>query len=562
MKFDFKLWLEADEDFQWFVAGRGNKKIKDIIQNKPMWDFCRNAARAALVSIDPTINNLKADSLNMLVNYIAFSPYSIYVAPGLENDEKNQEIEVNTWLKTKFPRNYGVYQNLVHANFNNVKFFQSLQYVDEEGNPAVTSVMLRNDSQKLQQQAKSTKSSRQGPDGRTILEFKDGFKWVSLDRAFCDKEGAAGNHCGNALGQHEGFKDDVILSLRDPNNNVEATFVVNNGHLGESKGPGNTKIDPKYYPYIANLFLANGPSPLPIKTNFYHYDDSNDSRRPQYMPEKDTTVLDLIGSNTIDDKTIELLINKFEPELKNTRITDEYLTNEMSDEHRKKVIKTLDKVWGINSLDSELKREFENTKKWAHHKSLRTWDFFTIPEDEIVNYREHKTDIIQIIDYNTKQFEKMLNGNWKTHIDIVSQHNTGDPGLPIRETLKYLYQEIHNLQPHLFMFNFNSDIARQKQDRFKNFPDRRDPDHQDNPLAYHPPLAHDNPDRREIKKAMTKEFKTILKWMNEIEDFMESFSPKTNKDPDDNKMMAYLLPAKRDIENIKYSVEMYLKRVT
>jgi hypothetical protein len=46
----------------------------------------------------------------------------------------------------------------------------------------------------------------------------------------------------------------------------------------------------------------------------------------------------------------------------------------------------------------------------------------------------------------------------------------------VKDDIEMLEKEIHNLEPHMFMFNFNSDIARQKQDKLKNFPHRNDPE--------------------------------------------------------------------------------------
>lgn len=76
-----------------------------------------------------------------------------------------------------------------------------------------------------------------------------GWKWLSLDRGYCKKEGESGGHCGNAS-----FRaGDNILSLRDSKNSVQATFIENKGVLGEMKGKFNNKPSEKLFPAIVQL---------------------------------------------------------------------------------------------------------------------------------------------------------------------------------------------------------------------------------------------------------------------------------------------------------------------
>lgn len=95
------------------------------------------------------------------------------------------------------------------------------------------------------------KSNSAGPEGRTVLEFDDGWKWVSLDKEYCSKEGNAAGHCGNA----GGLKTENILSLRDDNNRIHITAVVNNKISNEFKGVGNRKPLPYTHKYIIGLLL-------------------------------------------------------------------------------------------------------------------------------------------------------------------------------------------------------------------------------------------------------------------------------------------------------------------
>lgn len=101
------------------------------------------------------------------------------------------------------------------------------------------------------------RQSRVGREGRAIIDLSDvgfrGWKWVSLDRGSCEKEGAAGGHCGNTSGN----PGDNILSLRDDGDRVHLTFINNRGLVGEMKGRGNAKPSSRYHPAIIKLLLSN-----------------------------------------------------------------------------------------------------------------------------------------------------------------------------------------------------------------------------------------------------------------------------------------------------------------
>ena len=106
------------------------------------------------------------------------------------------------------------------------------------------------------------------PDDRLITLNEDetsflkvgGWTWFLIDRETCEREGKAMRHCGNS-NPNEG---DQILSLREP---VEvkrgrkteklwkphATFILNDGKLGEMKGWGNSKPSAELHPYIVGL---------------------------------------------------------------------------------------------------------------------------------------------------------------------------------------------------------------------------------------------------------------------------------------------------------------------
>jgi hypothetical protein len=90
-------------------------------------------------------------------------------------------------------------------------------------------------------------------DDYKLITFKDGSAWWFVNRAFCNKEGNSGKHCGNVTGKSK--TDQRILSYRI-NDYVKLTFILEpNGHLGEMKAFNNQKPDPKYHNVIMSLLL-------------------------------------------------------------------------------------------------------------------------------------------------------------------------------------------------------------------------------------------------------------------------------------------------------------------
>lgn len=95
-----------------------------------------------------------------------------------------------------------------------------------------------------------------------LLDFKNGWAWIKLDRTSCSVEAKAMGHCGN-----EGGNDsDRILSLREKIANPDksspvkhlwrphATFILSeDGYLGEMKGRFNNKPSADLHPYIIAL---------------------------------------------------------------------------------------------------------------------------------------------------------------------------------------------------------------------------------------------------------------------------------------------------------------------
>lgn len=96
-------------------------------------------------------------------------------------------------------------------------------------------------------------------DHEVVIDFKDGFRWYNLNKAYCSDEARAMGHCGNSP---RSGSDDSILSLRKDVNMGEngiqhspvLTFILrSDGYLSEMKGRGNDKPAEKYHKYIVPL---------------------------------------------------------------------------------------------------------------------------------------------------------------------------------------------------------------------------------------------------------------------------------------------------------------------
>ena len=137
-------------------------------------------------------------------------------------------------------------------------------YADSEPNNAIIATvfdrqpfaLIKKQFRKAELALNKKNSGSVADEGRPILTFPDGWKWVDLQRAKCSKEGKAMGHCGNRGNPQPG---QTILSLRGPGggNGVVrpwATFILNaDGSLGEMKGRFNQKPGANLHPYIVAL---------------------------------------------------------------------------------------------------------------------------------------------------------------------------------------------------------------------------------------------------------------------------------------------------------------------
>lgn len=117
--------------------------------------------------------------------------------------------------------------------------------------------------------------------------------WMLLPRAYCDAEGRAMGHCGNAA-YGEG---DQILSYRTREEGGKwrphLTFILKqDGFLGEMKGRNNQKPDAKYHKVIVDLLrhkLVKGIRGGGYKPeNNFQIDDLPENMQDQLIEEKPT----------------------------------------------------------------------------------------------------------------------------------------------------------------------------------------------------------------------------------------------------------------------------------
>lgn len=123
---------------------------------------------------------------------------------------------------------------------------------------------LRGELNRIENEWRETLKSRIDDDGQSkiVMDFKDGFMWVDLDKGVCRREGDAMGHCGNAGNPQSG---ETILSLRK-RDTIEGktywtpflTFILDSkGYLGEMKGRGNQKPADRYHKYIVPLLKSD-----------------------------------------------------------------------------------------------------------------------------------------------------------------------------------------------------------------------------------------------------------------------------------------------------------------
>jgi len=121
----------------------------------------------------------------------------------------------------------------------------------------------------------------QDEDGEIVMNFPDGFYWIKLGRAKCEKEAAAMGHCGSGRG--------MLYSLRKDQYPYITTDVSESGVVLQMKGRANTKPKAEFHKYIIPFILGDNPN-----VNYFH---------STYQPHTDFRLEDL---NDIELKNVVL----------------------------------------------------------------------------------------------------------------------------------------------------------------------------------------------------------------------------------------------------------------
>jgi len=128
---------------------------------------------------------------------------------------------------------------------------------------------LKDDAEKWHESLAKKKLGK-GAKGRDLGIRVGSYHWVSLDRKTCEIEAKAGGHCGNAAA-HVG---DNILSLRDDDDKVYATFVIwEDRILKEAKGRFNKPPEKELHPAIVALLLSGGALDIDLIDYDFSYVD-------------------------------------------------------------------------------------------------------------------------------------------------------------------------------------------------------------------------------------------------------------------------------------------------
>jgi len=153
------------------------------------------------------------------------------------------------WLKTQLEH------YLSNAKINDYKLVLKHEFKDV---PSKKLLNILEEKTKEEESKGSPERFVQMQEGdETFIKFPDGWEWHLLSRGSCEKEGKAMRHCGNAAAVKPG---DRILSLREPVTmkgkkywKPHATFIINDGVVGEMKGFANEKPGENLHPYIIKL---------------------------------------------------------------------------------------------------------------------------------------------------------------------------------------------------------------------------------------------------------------------------------------------------------------------
>jgi hypothetical protein len=232
-------------------------------------------------------------------NTTGFDEKTVKLAKKILKTFDENELESLLYEYSRLKNQSGkLWENLKHyLSFQNYIQTYPIKLTSSENKLLSPSVIIDSldswENERIDRQKEKTKEL---DTGEPILEFKDGWYWAFIDEPSCSAEGKAMGHCGNTANPDP---NDTIFSLRTPNGSPRATFIVNDGVVGEMKGRFNKKPEDELHPYIIELLKSDhvqhikGGGYAP-QNNFDLYDLTNDQRedilnlKPDIMLNLDT----------------------------------------------------------------------------------------------------------------------------------------------------------------------------------------------------------------------------------------------------------------------------------
>jgi hypothetical protein len=253
---EFKNWLLLIETAT--IAQSIKQKISsadEYLQNI-LNDYLKYITKKVNDEIPPTVNQ------NTKRLYANFFAYHFFIEPILKNPTNFVPMSSSANVITNVSTTTQIFSQFNNF-FNNVKDYLVAKKDDNAlksrlNNIDFTFDRLQAESNQWHQEL-AEKARGKGREAETFIDLShlgpqwQGWRWVHINRKYCELEAASGGHCGNVSGN----PDDNILSLRDPENKVHLTFIENNGILGEMKGRNNSKPSPKYHNPIIELLKNN-----------------------------------------------------------------------------------------------------------------------------------------------------------------------------------------------------------------------------------------------------------------------------------------------------------------